>query len=70
MGVFKNKKIAIVGLGVEGLSSALYLVGKGAEVTVFDKKEKGIIENDILEKAQKLQVNFVLGEFYCQKSGG
>ncbi len=70
MGVFKNKKIAIVGLGVEGLSSALYLVGKGAEVTVFDKKEKGIIENDILEKAQKLQVNFVLGEFYLDRIKG
>ncbi|MFH1832901.1 MAG: UDP-N-acetylmuramoyl-L-alanine--D-glutamate ligase [Candidatus Levyibacteriota bacterium] len=37
---FKNKKIAIVGLGIEGLSSAKFFIEKRAEVTILDKKEK------------------------------
>lgn len=36
---FKNKKIAIIGAGVEGFSSAQYLKRKGANVTVLDKKD-------------------------------
>lgn len=36
---FKNLKIAVIGSGVEGLSSAKYLKGKGALVRILDKKE-------------------------------
>ncbi len=35
---FKNKKVAILGLGVEGQSSAEFLKGQGADVTVLDEK--------------------------------
>ncbi|MCL5432720.1 MAG: UDP-N-acetylmuramoyl-L-alanine--D-glutamate ligase [Patescibacteria group bacterium] len=35
---FKNKKIAVIGFGVEGKSSAGFLTRKGAEVTALDKK--------------------------------
>lgn len=37
--IFQNKKIAVVGRGVEGLSSAEFLKEKGADVTVLDKKD-------------------------------
>ena len=36
---FKNKKIAVVGEGVEGQSSYKYLKEKGANVKIFDKKQ-------------------------------
>jgi len=70
MNIFKGKKIAVVGFGVEGLSSALYLVGKGAEVTVFDQKQEGMLEKAVLKEAQKLKINFVLGEFYLDRIKG
>lgn len=40
MDIFKNKKIAVVGKGLEGDSSARYLQGKGAEVTILDKEQR------------------------------
>src|SRR3989344_9158469 len=38
---FKNKKIAIIGEGIEGISSAKYLKSKGAKVTILDQKQGG-----------------------------
>ncbi len=35
---FKNTKIGVIGAGVEGISSAKWLIKQGAEVTVLDKK--------------------------------
>lgn len=37
---YKGKKVAVLGSGVEGLSSAKWLVGQGAAVTILDQKEK------------------------------
>ncbi len=39
MNNFKNKKIAVVGAGVEGLSSEKWLKEKGASVKVLDQKD-------------------------------
>lgn len=36
---FKNKNIAVIGGGIEGLSSAKYLKSKGARVKILDKKD-------------------------------
>ncbi|HYM65065.1 MAG TPA: UDP-N-acetylmuramoyl-L-alanine--D-glutamate ligase [Candidatus Sulfotelmatobacter sp.] len=36
---FKNKKIAVIGEGLEGKSSAKYLKEKGASVTILDQKK-------------------------------
>ena len=36
---FKNKKIAVIGEGIEGISSAKYLKSKGAKVTILDQKQ-------------------------------
>ena len=39
MGDFKGKKIAVLGRGIEGESSAKFLLGQGADVTILDEKE-------------------------------
>jgi UDP-N-acetylmuramoylalanine--D-glutamate ligase len=39
MDIFKNKKIAIVGEGIEGQSSCKWLTAKGADVTILDEKQ-------------------------------
>lgn len=52
----KNKKIAVLGAGVEGISSAVYLKSKGAHVTLFDEQET--VDSEV----QKLRIQTVLGE--------
>ena len=37
----KNKKIGIIGAGIQGVCNALFLQKKGYEVTIFDKYEPG-----------------------------
>src|SRR3989337_2960237 len=36
---FKSQKIAVIGEGVEGVSSAKFLKAKGAKVTILDQKQ-------------------------------
>ena len=37
---YKNKKVGVIGAGVEGISSAMYFKKHGAGVTVLDKKSE------------------------------
>lgn len=58
--LFKDKLTAVLGAGIEGLSSAKYLKNKGALITVFDQKPKEEISPEIIEKFKDLgvQTNF------------
>ncbi len=58
--VFKDKLTAILGAGVEGLSSAKFLKAKGALITVFDQKPKEELPAEVIEEFKKLgvQTNF------------
>ncbi len=67
---FADKKIAVIGLGIEGLTSAQFLVAKGAIVTILDEKKEGEIEKDVLEKAKKLGPSFIFGENYLDNLDG
>jgi UDP-N-acetylmuramoylalanine--D-glutamate ligase len=58
---FKNKKVAVLGAGLEGISSSTWLKNLGALVTIFDQKEEKDFEPEVLEKIKKLDVKTVFG---------
>lgn len=59
--VFKNKKVAILGLGSEGMATAEFLYKHGALITFFDQKEQGDISSDTLSRAHELG-SLILGK--------
>jgi UDP-N-acetylmuramoylalanine--D-glutamate ligase len=61
---FKNKKIAVIGAGVEGVSSASYLIEKGAKVTLFDEKNEDELGSERNAKIKALKVQRVFGKNY------
>ncbi|MDP2720752.1 MAG: UDP-N-acetylmuramoyl-L-alanine--D-glutamate ligase [bacterium] len=61
---FKGKEIAVIGAGVEGISSARYLLSKGASVCLLDKKTKSEIGPETTGSLEGLGVKFFLGEDY------
>ncbi len=44
---FKDKNIAVIGAGVEGMSSAEFLKKNGANVTILDLKDSDDYLNDL-----------------------
>src|SRR5258708_1815354 len=64
----KNKKIAILGLGIEGITTIEYLLGKGiTDITVLDKKTKEELQKEnpeVFTKLEKANIQFSLGENY------
>lgn len=61
---FTNKKIAVLGFGVEGVASAKYLHDKGAKVWVLDKRQKDKLDQQFVTPIERLGVQFILGENY------
>ncbi len=62
----KNKKIGIIGLGISGFDSALFLIENGAEVYISEKNYNGEIKEkiDILkEKGAKFEIGAHSEEF-------
>lgn len=57
----KNKKVAVIGIGISNIPAIEYLVSLGANVTAHDKKEVLDKECDVLKN---LNIKFVLGEHY------
>lgn len=59
---FNNKKIAVLGAGVEGLSSAAWLKKHGAKVTVLDKKQgehylNGLDQYEMIVRSPGVRLN-------------
>ena len=48
--MFKGKKVAILGLGLEGRDLAMYLLGENALITIFDEKAEGQIDFGLVPK--------------------
>lgn len=68
MGIdWTGKKVAVLGVGVEGFSSAKYLASKGATVTVLDQKSEKDVDQDTLQELEKLQIRTVFGSNYLDE---
>jgi UDP-N-acetylmuramoylalanine--D-glutamate ligase len=61
---WSNKKVAILGLGVEGLASLQFLQKKGASIWVLERKEREELDQKIVTQAEEVGVQFVLGKNY------
>lgn len=61
METFREKLVAVLGAGIEGYSSAKFLVQKGALVTVFDQKNKESLDGTLVKKFEELGVSLKTG---------
>ncbi len=61
---FKNKKIAVIGAGTEGQSSALFLAKKGAKVWVLDQKKKGELDQKSIKILREKDIKILCGRNY------
>ena len=59
MDKFKDKKIAVLGFGIEGKSVADFLTD--SEITVFDEKNREDFDPEVLNKYENGGVKFELG---------
>ena len=60
---FKGKKVAVIGLGIEGRDAINFLLEKGADVTLFDKNEVSDLSFDGIDKDR---IGIVAGENYLK----
>lgn len=63
---FSGKKVAILGGGIEGVSSARFLKGKGASVTVLDQKKEDEIDKDIRKILRENDIKILSGKNYLR----
>ena len=66
----KNRKVAIIGLGVSNLPLLDYFYEKKAKVTVFDNKEITEIPKEVMDKITDYSMDFSLGKKYLSKLVG
>ena len=57
----KNKRIAIIGMGVSNKPLIDYFYNHGAKVTAFDNREKDKIDSDIIASLDKANANYYFG---------
>ena len=58
----KDKRIAIIGVGVSNKPLIDYFYNHGAKVTAFDNRDKEKIDSDIIAKLDKYNMNYYFGE--------
>lgn len=61
---YKNKHIAVLGLGMEGKDAINFLLERGAPITLFDRKEENEIDFSGIDK-EKIEI--VSGENYLKR---
>ena len=63
----RNKKVAIIGLGISNVPLIEYLYNLGADITVFDNKPIDKLDKTILDKIYEFKLKFSFGENYLSK---
>lgn len=63
---WKNKKVAILGFGVEGVSVMHFLQKKGANIYILDKKQKDKFDHKFVSIAETMGAHFILGKDYLK----
>ncbi|MDP2671565.1 MAG: UDP-N-acetylmuramoyl-L-alanine--D-glutamate ligase [bacterium] len=63
---YANKKIAVVGLGLEGLSSSKYLAEHGAKVSARDQKDLSELPEEEIQPLKNLGVEIAAGKNYLE----
>lgn len=63
----RNKKVAIIGLGISNVPLIGYLYNLGADITVFDNKPIDKLDKTILDKIYEFKLKFSFGENYLSK---
>ena len=66
----KNKRIAIIGLGVSNIPLMSYFTNLNLNIVLFDKKNKNELNKDIIELIDKYNIECYLGENYLDNLTG
>lgn len=66
----RNKKVAVLGIGISNIPLIDYLYKYNCKVTVFDKNEEKNIDKKIINKIKNYGMNLSLGEKYLEKLEG
>ncbi len=63
----RNRRVALLGIGVSNISLIDYLHKHNAEVTLFDKREEDKIDKTIIEKVKDYGMKLSLGNDYLER---
>ena len=66
----RNRKVALLGIGISNISLIDYLYKHNANVTLFDKREENEIDKTIIEKIKDYGMNLSLGIDYLKNLKG
>lgn len=65
----KDKKVAVIGIGISNTPLIRYLADLGVNVTAFDRNEKKKLE-PVLKKLKEFDIKYSLGSGYLEKLKG
>ena len=66
----KNKRVAIIGLGVSNVPLIDYLHDLGSKIMVFNNKPIDTLDSSILDKIYEYKIEYSFGENYLSKLNG
>ena len=66
----RNKRVAIIGLGVSNIPLIDYLYNLGSKIMVFNNKPIDTLESNILDKIYEYKIEYSFGENYLSKLNG